>query len=219
MSRAAAVYIKKGDNVEVIRGDDKAKRGRVLRIISKSNKIVVEGVNRVYKHVKPNRRNPQGGPSVEGDAHRRFQRHAHRSGDKQADSSWRALSARWLQGAVRQEERHGPAEDVEAAPGLCQDDGLSLGITSATRRGRDPRRAPPHPRCQPGIFADFRADSARENSFKGSRKRVSSAGVPTPAAGSLTCSPIRRTPTSVIGFEVDLDGQAGRSDSSVRQKL
>ncbi len=55
------MYIKKGDNVEVIRGDDKSKRGRVLRIVSKSNKIVVEGVNRVYKHVKPNRRNPQGG--------------------------------------------------------------------------------------------------------------------------------------------------------------
>ncbi len=55
------MYIKTGDTVEVIRGDDKDKRGRVLRILRKTNKIVVEGANRVYKHVKPNRRNPQGG--------------------------------------------------------------------------------------------------------------------------------------------------------------
>jgi large subunit ribosomal protein L24 len=55
------VYIKMGDIVEVIRGDDKTKRGRVLRVVRKTNKIVVEGINRVYKHVKPNRRNPQGG--------------------------------------------------------------------------------------------------------------------------------------------------------------
>jgi large subunit ribosomal protein L24 len=55
------VYIRKDDTVEVIRGDDKGKRGRVLRVVRKTNKVVVEGVNRVYKHVKPNRRNPQGG--------------------------------------------------------------------------------------------------------------------------------------------------------------
>jgi large subunit ribosomal protein L24 len=49
--------------VEVITGDD-AEKGRarkVLRVLPDVNKIVVEGVNRVYKHVKPNRRNPQGG--------------------------------------------------------------------------------------------------------------------------------------------------------------
>src|SRR5947207_8347554 len=57
------MHVRKDDMVEVITGDDKEKgRARkVLRILVDKNKIVVEGVNRVYKHVKPNRRNPQGG--------------------------------------------------------------------------------------------------------------------------------------------------------------
>jgi large subunit ribosomal protein L24 len=57
------MHVRKDDLVEVIAGDD-AERGRsrrVLRVLPDVNKIVVEGVNRVYKHVKPNRRNPQGG--------------------------------------------------------------------------------------------------------------------------------------------------------------
>ena len=58
--------IKKDDIVEVITGDDagtpKARTtGRVLSVHPKDGKIVVEGINRVYKHLKPNRRNPQGG--------------------------------------------------------------------------------------------------------------------------------------------------------------
>ena len=55
------MHIRTGDTVEVIRGDDKGKRGRVLRVVRTANKVVVEGVNKVYKHVKPSRRNPQGG--------------------------------------------------------------------------------------------------------------------------------------------------------------
>jgi large subunit ribosomal protein L24 len=57
------VHVRKDDLVEVIAGDD-AERGRahrVLRTLPRENKIVVEGINRVYKHVKPSRRNPQGG--------------------------------------------------------------------------------------------------------------------------------------------------------------
>lgn len=57
------MHIKKGDQVEVITGDD-AEKGvarRVLRVLRDENKVVVEGVNRVYKHLKPDRRNPQGG--------------------------------------------------------------------------------------------------------------------------------------------------------------
>src|ERR1700746_3233911 len=58
--------IKKDDIVEIITGDDAgtpASRptGRVLTVLPKEGKVVVEGVNRVYKHLKPNRRNPQGG--------------------------------------------------------------------------------------------------------------------------------------------------------------
>jgi large subunit ribosomal protein L24 len=57
------MHVRKDDMVEVITGDD-AEKGRarkVLRVLPDVNKVVVEGVNRVYKHVKPNRRNPQGG--------------------------------------------------------------------------------------------------------------------------------------------------------------
>lgn len=57
------MHVRKDDLVEVIAGDD-AVRGRarkVLRVLPTEGKVVVEGVNRVYKHVKPNRRNPQGG--------------------------------------------------------------------------------------------------------------------------------------------------------------
>lgn len=56
-----ARHVRKGDVVVVIAGDDKGKTGEVLRIDPKSGKCVVQGVNRVYRHVKPSRRNPQGG--------------------------------------------------------------------------------------------------------------------------------------------------------------
>ena len=55
------MYIKSGDLVQVIAGDDRGKRGKVLRVFRKEGKILVEGINRTKKHVKPNRRNPQGG--------------------------------------------------------------------------------------------------------------------------------------------------------------
>ena len=60
------MHVRKDDIVEVITGDDAgtpANRttGRVLRVIPSENKVVVEGINRVYKHLKPNRQNPQGG--------------------------------------------------------------------------------------------------------------------------------------------------------------
>jgi len=55
------MYIRKDDTVEVITGDDKGTRGKVLRVIREKNQVVVAGVNRVYRHLKPSRRNPQGG--------------------------------------------------------------------------------------------------------------------------------------------------------------
>ena len=57
------MHVRKDDLVEIIAGDD-AEAGRarkVLRVLPDANKVVVEGVNRVYKHLKPNRRNAQGG--------------------------------------------------------------------------------------------------------------------------------------------------------------
>lgn len=53
--------IKSGDMVMVIAGADKGKTGKVLRILGDRNRVVVEGINRVWKHVRPNQRNPQGG--------------------------------------------------------------------------------------------------------------------------------------------------------------
>ena len=58
--------IRKDDQVEVITGDDKgspdARRfTKVLRVLPAKNKVVVEGVNRVYKHLKPSAKNQQGG--------------------------------------------------------------------------------------------------------------------------------------------------------------
>lgn len=56
------MHIRKDDQVVVIAGDDKGPDHRkVLRVLPSKNKIVVEGVNRVYKHMKPTARNQQGG--------------------------------------------------------------------------------------------------------------------------------------------------------------
>ncbi len=53
--------IKLDDMVEVIAGDDKGVRGKVLKVDHTSQKVLVEGVNRVYKHVRKSQKNPQGG--------------------------------------------------------------------------------------------------------------------------------------------------------------
>lgn len=53
--------IKLDDMVEVIAGDDKGVRGKVLKVIHESQKVIVEGVNRAYKHVRKSQKNPQGG--------------------------------------------------------------------------------------------------------------------------------------------------------------
>lgn len=56
------MHIRKDDQVVVITGDDKDKQPRkVLRVLPSKGKLVVEGVNRVYKHLRPSQRNPQGG--------------------------------------------------------------------------------------------------------------------------------------------------------------
>ena len=56
-----AMRIKKGDTVMVITGRDKGKTGKVLDVLADKNRLVVEGVNRVWKHIKPSQRSPQGG--------------------------------------------------------------------------------------------------------------------------------------------------------------
>ncbi|RQD72935.1 MAG: 50S ribosomal protein L24 [Halanaerobium sp. MSAO_Bac5] len=53
--------IKKGDTVEVITGKDKGKRGEVLSVIPKKDRVIVEGVNIVHRHMSPTQDMPQGG--------------------------------------------------------------------------------------------------------------------------------------------------------------
>ncbi len=53
--------LKKGDNVVVIAGKDKGKEGKILVVDRKNNKVIVEGINMITKHVKPNAMNQQGG--------------------------------------------------------------------------------------------------------------------------------------------------------------
>ncbi len=55
------LHIKKGDTVQVIAGDDNGKKGRVLEVIRKTDRAIVEGVNIIKKHTKPNTEYPQGG--------------------------------------------------------------------------------------------------------------------------------------------------------------
>ena len=53
--------IKTGDTVRVIAGDHKGSEGKVLTVFIDKNKAIVEGVNMIKKHMKPNAQSPQGG--------------------------------------------------------------------------------------------------------------------------------------------------------------
>ena len=55
------LHIKKGDLVYVNAGNDRGKTGKVLEIITEDNRAIVEGINMVSKHTKPNAQHPQGG--------------------------------------------------------------------------------------------------------------------------------------------------------------
>jgi large subunit ribosomal protein L24 len=55
------LHIKKGDSVVVIAGNNKGQKGRVLEVIREKNRAIVEGVNMIKKHTKPNAKAPQGG--------------------------------------------------------------------------------------------------------------------------------------------------------------
>jgi ribosomal protein L24, bacterial/organelle len=55
------LHIKKGDSVMVITGESKGQKGRILEIDRVKNRALVEGLNMVSKHTKPNAKAPQGG--------------------------------------------------------------------------------------------------------------------------------------------------------------
>jgi large subunit ribosomal protein L24 len=56
-----ALHVKKGDTVEIMTGDHKGQTGKVLHVYPDKKMVVVQGQNLVKKHVRPSRRNPQGG--------------------------------------------------------------------------------------------------------------------------------------------------------------
>ncbi len=55
------LHIKKGDTVVVIAGNSKGQEGKVLEVVREDDRAIVQGVNMVSKHTKPNAKSPQGG--------------------------------------------------------------------------------------------------------------------------------------------------------------
>lgn len=53
--------LRKGDAVVVLSGKDKGKKGKILRLFNDDDKVLVEGVNLIKRHLKPTPKNPQGG--------------------------------------------------------------------------------------------------------------------------------------------------------------
>jgi len=53
--------IKKDDEVIVITGRDKGRRGQIKKVLTKENRVIVDGVNMVKRHVRPSQTEPQGG--------------------------------------------------------------------------------------------------------------------------------------------------------------
>ena len=53
--------IRMGDTVEVISGDDRGKKGKVLSVNPKSQRVIIEGINFMKRHSKPTQKNQQGG--------------------------------------------------------------------------------------------------------------------------------------------------------------
>lgn len=55
------MHIKKGDEVLIIAGNDRGKRGKVLKVFPKKRRVIVEGINFIKRHTRPSQNNPQGG--------------------------------------------------------------------------------------------------------------------------------------------------------------
>ena len=55
------MHVKKGDTVLVLSGKDKGQKGQVIQALPKKDKVIVEGINKVKRHTKPNQKAPQGG--------------------------------------------------------------------------------------------------------------------------------------------------------------
>ena len=55
------MHVKKDDMIQVIAGDHKGSTGKVLRVLSKEKRVIIQGLNLAKKHVRPSQRNPSGG--------------------------------------------------------------------------------------------------------------------------------------------------------------
>ncbi|EEU30439.1 ribosomal protein L24 [Limosilactobacillus coleohominis 101-4-CHN] len=55
------MFLKTGDKVRVITGKDKGKEGTIKKTLTKENRVIVEGINKIKKHQKPSNSNPNGG--------------------------------------------------------------------------------------------------------------------------------------------------------------
>ena len=55
------MHVKKNDIVKVIAGKDRGKTGKILKVFPKKERVIIEGVNLVKRHTRPNQQNPQGG--------------------------------------------------------------------------------------------------------------------------------------------------------------
>jgi large subunit ribosomal protein L24 len=55
------MHVKQGDEVQILAGNDRGKRGKVMKVLEKSNKVLVEGVNIRVKHLQKTQANPEGG--------------------------------------------------------------------------------------------------------------------------------------------------------------
>jgi len=64
------MHVKRDDLVQVIAGKDKGKQGKIVKVLRSENRVIVEGVNMVTKHLKPSQANPEGGViKTEGKIH------------------------------------------------------------------------------------------------------------------------------------------------------
>lgn len=54
------MQIKKGDKVKVVRGKDRGKEGKVLQVLPKGEKVIVEGLNLRFRHLRPKKANEKG---------------------------------------------------------------------------------------------------------------------------------------------------------------
>ena len=53
-------HVKRGDEVGVIAGADKGKRGKIIQVVPKKERVIVEGINIIKKHIKRNQQHPEG---------------------------------------------------------------------------------------------------------------------------------------------------------------